>query len=150
MTSNAYSLELTGTLRFEPVDPPRPAGKYVVQRCAAGTGNVAGDLAGQTQVRLHVLPVNPRSATQQAQRGKMAEAVRAWRALSPEQRTALQTAATAAGLPAYHYFLSEYLRSTGARDFTAWRTEWDGHKTEWDNGSTLWRTGWDSGVTIWF
>lgn len=150
MSNNAYSLGIKGTLRFVPIDPPRPQGKYVVQRCAPGTGNVAGDLDGSTQVRAHVLPGNPRSTAQMQQRGKMADAVRAWRALPEADRLALRAAADAAGLPPYHYFLSTYLASAAALDFTAWRTEWDGHKTEWDNGRTLWRTGWDSGNTIWF
>lgn len=149
MAKNANSLDLHGTLSFVPVDPPKPHGKYVVQRCAAGLGNVTGDKRLSTQLRAHVLPVNPRTAPQMRQRGKLAAAVIAWRALSTAEIDELRPRAVARSLPVYQFFIGEFCHTAVAQDFTAWRTEWDGHKTEWDSGKTLWRTAFDNGNTIW-
>lgn len=106
----AQSLDIKGTLTFEPSDPPRPLAKYVIQKTAAGCGNVAGDPAARLQVRAHVIPTDPQTAPQLARRATFAAAVAAWQALSSAEKQAAKIAADKSGLPAYQWFIGRYLR----------------------------------------
>lgn len=141
-------LSITGKLHTTPEDPPRPAGRYVYQRCASGTGNIPSDDTGRSMVRRHVYPTNPRTPAQMAHRGRMAAAVRAWHAATPAERASYAPAASKRGLSAYHLFVADYIRTHPATAYSAWRTMWDDDRTGWDSGKTDWRSAWDAGATL--
>jgi hypothetical protein len=141
-------LSITGKIHTAPEDPPLPPGRYVYQRTAPGLGNITTDQTGRSQVRAHVFPANPRTAAQLAHRGRIAAAVRAWHALSPEQQKQYQPAAAKQGLSAYHVFIAEYVRTHAVTSFSPWRSLWDGDKSGWDTGKTDWRSSWDNGETL--
>ena len=56
-------------------------------------------------------PKNPRTAPQQTQRGKLADGVVAWQALTPEQKAVYNKNAIGKRMFGYHLFLKEYLLS---------------------------------------
>jgi len=133
MINDQKSLTVTGILTYTPTDPPRPAGKYVLQKTWRGGGNVAGDKSGRQQVRRWVVGINPRSTPQQLHREKLRAAVAAWHAAPPEVRALAATKGSRVALPAYHYFISDFMRHN------AWsaHTIWDAGLTSWDNFTTF-------------
>jgi hypothetical protein len=110
-TKPAQSIQVRGTLTFTPADPPRPLAKYVVQRVGAGFGNVAADPTLRTQIRAHVIPLDPQTTKQLARRATFAAAVLAWHALPPADRAYWRERGAKHGLPGFNAFLSFYLRT---------------------------------------
>lgn len=104
------SLDLRGTLQ-EP-DPANPAQsvKVVYQAVAPGLGNIANGGAFDRQRRAHVVPADPRTPAQLARRSKMADAVAAWHAASPENRRAYEEAAKVRRISVFNAFISNFLR----------------------------------------
>lgn len=103
-------LFLTGKLT-EP-DPLNPSQSVTVvyQRVAPGLGNVDSDPTGTQQRRALVTPTDPRTPAQLARRAKMADAVAAWHAATPEQRAAYNDAARVRRITAFNAFVSAFLR----------------------------------------
>jgi len=56
-------------------------------------------------------PTNPRSIAQQTNRGKFADAIAAWQALTDEQKHDYNQRVKRRGLDGYRLFISEYLKS---------------------------------------
>jgi hypothetical protein len=104
------NLKITGKLIVAPSDPVRPLAKYVFQGCAPGTGNITSDLTRSTMVRTHVIPSDPQTPAQLAQRARISAAVSAWHALPQPDKDALQAPASKLGLAAYHLFIRNFLR----------------------------------------
>jgi hypothetical protein len=102
-------IRLAGTLSGVPFGTSLPDGKYVYQSVAPGLGNVEWDDTRTLQCRAHVVPTNPQTEAQQANRAKFAQALAAWQALSIEQRAAWQKIASRAGRRAYDIFMSDWL-----------------------------------------
>lgn len=127
-------LELTGTLSGVPPGTGKPDGKYVYQRTGRGKGNIAGDPTGRQQVRRHVIPNNPRTAQQGAQRGRFALGVTAWHGLTPDDKTIWKQNGKKYKLGAFQMFMRVWCLSTELPTFT----EWDGGTTTWDSGTTTW------------
>lgn len=107
---NAPGLLVLGKLTFEPSDPPRPAGTYVLQRVKAGLGNVASDPTGTLQVRLHVLPVDARSPAQLARRDRVRHANAAWHALTPAEVAYWKKRGASRHITGYNAYVSAWLR----------------------------------------
>jgi hypothetical protein len=107
----AKSIQVRGTLTFAPDDPPRPLDRYVVQRVRAGLGNVGADPTLQTQIRRHVIPLDPQTAPQLARRALFTAAVLAWHALPPADRAYWRDRGAKHGLPGFNAFISFYLRT---------------------------------------
>lgn len=106
-----FSLAARGTLTFQPSDPPRPTGRYVIQRVAPGLGNVAADPERSLQIRAHVIPADPQTPRQLAARARFAAGVIAWHELPPTDRAYWYDQGPRHGLPAFNAFLSYYLRT---------------------------------------
>lgn len=104
------SLDVRGKICFDPEEPDRPPDCYVYQRTTPGWGNIPTDPRKSLQLRAYVIPADPRTPGQLAQRAKMRDGVAAWHALTPEQRQAWRSAGQAKALPPYNAFLSAYMR----------------------------------------
>lgn len=106
---NAPAVQVLGKLSFEPSDPPRPPGVYVLQRVKPGLGNVLSDPTGTLQVRLHVKPTDARSPAQLARRAKVQQAVAAWRQLLPEDIAFWKKAGAARQITGFNAYVSAWL-----------------------------------------
>lgn len=107
---HAITLDVRGKLCFDPEQPDRPPGCYVYQRTAPGKGNIPTDPARALQLRAWVIPYDPRTPAQLAQRATMRAAVTAWQALPPPAREQWRDAGKNRGIPAYNAFLSAYMK----------------------------------------
>ena len=125
---------IKGKLSLTPADPPRPAGRYVFQRVRAGLGNITSEPARNMQLRAHVIPIDPKTPAQLSRRSLFAQAVLAWQSATPEQKAEAATAGVDARLPAYQWFVGDYIRHANP----ASGTTWDGGATTWDGGATTW------------
>lgn len=104
------TLDVRGKLYFDPDGPDRGPGHYVYQRTRPGWGNIPEDKSGRLQLRRWVMPADPRTPAQLAQRARMTAGVAEWHALTPEARAAWKATGKARGIPAYNAFLSAYMR----------------------------------------
>jgi hypothetical protein len=107
---NAPGLRVLGKLTFEPTDPPRPAGQYVLQRVKAGHGNVASDPTGTLQVRAYVTGTNPRTPAQLALRARVRAGNVAWHALTDAEKAEWKPEGEARRITGYNAFISAFLR----------------------------------------
>ena len=64
---------------------------------------------GNQYSKRYVVPANPRTVQQQIQRGKFAQAVHAWQALSPADKQTFRQLAKNLPLSGYNLFISQYL-----------------------------------------
>ncbi len=108
---HTITLAVRGKICFDPEQPDRPPGCYVYQRTAPGKGNIPTDPARALQLRAWVIPADPRTPSQLAQRNTMREAVAAWQAMPQPARDAWRAQGLARNLPAYNAFLSAYMRA---------------------------------------
>ncbi len=88
---------------------------------ARATGGPAANLSGKidnlvfcqrgrgTYVRRYTKPTNPNTVAQQAQRGRFAAAVAAWKGLSAEARADWQKRAKRDDRTGYHLFVGQFL-----------------------------------------
>lgn len=106
-----FSLAARGTLTFEPDDPPRAPGKYVLQRVRPGVGNIASDPTRSTQLRSWVQPADPQTPRQLAVRARFHAAVIAWHLLPETDRVYWRNRGADIGLPAINAFVSYYCRT---------------------------------------
>lgn len=106
-----YSLAARGTLTFQPDDPQRPHGTYVLQRVRAGLGNIAADPTRTTQLRRWVKPADPSTPRQLAVRARFNAAVITWHALPQTDRDYWRDRGADIGLPAINAFVSYYCRT---------------------------------------
>lgn len=104
-------IELTGSLD-EP-DPAHPGQfvRVVYQRTAPGLGNLPNSGKFDRQRRRHVVPHDPQTPAQVARRAKMAAAVLAWQAMTPQNRSAWTTPAAARNITPFNAFVSNFLRT---------------------------------------
>jgi len=70
---------------------------------------------GRVYLRRYTVPRNPKTPAQQAQRGRLTEAVAAWRALSDEEHRRYDEAARDKRLTGYNLFVSEFLNARRRR-----------------------------------
>lgn len=105
------TLAVRGKICFDPEEPDRPPGCYVYQRTAPGKGNIPTDPQRALQLRAWVIPFDPHTPAQVAQRATMRDGVAAWQALTPEAKAAWRAAGLARNLPAYNAFLSAYMKA---------------------------------------
>jgi hypothetical protein len=143
------AFEFCGTVTEADPDNPGQVAKFVYQRTTPGAGNLPNDPTRTRQRRRYVLPVNPRTPAQQANRQKHAAAIIAYR-LAPElYDTEARQIQRRRKLPYYQAWLSAFL-SLNALPVG---TNWDGTATTWDAGATAWdnppATKWDTGATTW-
>lgn len=104
-------LDIRGKINFCPAQPVRPCGLYVVQRVAPGLGNIDDRPARDLQLRVHVVPFDPRTAPQLARRAIFAAGVAAWHAYDQSERDAWNTQAASRHLTGFALHMSVYLRS---------------------------------------
>ena len=102
-----------GTLNFCPTDPLRPCGRYVIQRTAAGLGNVSADPARRLQVRVWRLTPNPNTPAQQAVRATFADAVFWWHTLPDPTKDDWNAAGNARGMSGINWWVSRWIRTGG-------------------------------------
>jgi hypothetical protein len=124
LLSRLFSLRATGSLNMDPDDPARPPGRYVLQRVAPGLGNIQDDPRRATQLRSHVVPRDPQTPRQLAQRATMRNGVLAWHMLPPadviywnEQAALRRTAPMNAFLT--YYLTTHPIGPTGGPNGTA-------------------------------
>lgn len=150
MIKNAYSITVTGKLHYSPVDPPRAPGLYVMQRTGAGFGNVTGSSGKSEQVRVWVHGTDPATAKQRGRRSAFAAAVLAWQSLTPSEKADAKRAGAALGLPGYHWYIRNYLRTVAVPSSASlWVSRWDGGATGWDGGASRWLSRWDGNSSTW-
>lgn len=105
-----HCLQVLGKLTFTPVDPPLPFGTYVIQRVPAGTGNVTADPTGSLQIRRHVMPVDPNTIAQQANRWKVKQAVSQWHELAADAKLFWRKKASGRNISGFNAYLSACLK----------------------------------------
>lgn len=66
---------------------------------------------GNQYSKRYVVPTNPRTVLQQAQRGKFAQAVSAWQALSPADKQTFRQMAKSLPMTGFNLFVSNYLKT---------------------------------------
>lgn len=117
----------TKTVWVPQPDPQAPPVRMVLQRTAPGLGNVEGARERRLQLRAHVIPADPRTPAQLAQRAAFAAAQTAFYALSPGDRDALRAPAALANLTARQYFTREFLKTyTPQQAAGPFPLRWDG------------------------
>jgi len=84
---------------------PDPKGIYGIYRVRHRWGKVI-----QEKLPFYI-PTNPRSIPQQANRGKLTNAVTAWQALTEEQQEVYNKRIKEKQMSGYNLFISEYLFS---------------------------------------
>ena len=87
------ALNPRGKITFTPTDPPGPFGTYVYQGVEPGLGNVTNDPRARLQLRRRVIPTDPKTPPQLLNRQRWSEAMTAYNALPPLEKTALETTA---------------------------------------------------------
>lgn len=105
------SLELTGTLKFDPADPLLPLAKYVFQRTAPGKGNIAGFGLFDRQMRRHIIPLDPMTPAQLARRALMAAAVARWHASTPQDKDTWKINAQNRSITVFNACISDILKN---------------------------------------
>jgi hypothetical protein len=107
---NAPALLVLGKLTFEPDDPPRPLGTYVLQRVAPGLGNVQSDPTGTLQLRVHTTGTDAKSPAQLAMRARVVAANAAWRALDATSRDQWKQRGASRSITGYNAYVSAWLK----------------------------------------
>lgn len=82
----------------------------VYQRVPKGTGSLTIPGRHDLQIRAQVIPANPRTAPQQANRARLALAVEAWQALSEADRDAWRRLAEGKRVTGFNLFIRRVLR----------------------------------------
>lgn len=67
---------------------------------------------GNTYIRRHVMPRNPRTMVQQLNRYAFAEAVRLWQAMPADERYRFIRKARNLNMSGYNLFISEYMKKS--------------------------------------
>lgn len=110
LNKNMPALTIRGKIYLCPVAPARPCGLYVFQRVAQGKGNIDTDRRKATQLRRHVIPHDPRTPAQLAQRSRFRAAVAAWQALDAATKIYWRGRGKSRRIPGYGAFLSAHIR----------------------------------------
>ena len=71
---------------------------------------------GRTIMRAHIIPPNPRTPAQQANRSRFRDAMLSWRQLPDEEKDSFNRAARRLGMTGHNLFISRYMK--GAIDDT--------------------------------
>lgn len=104
-------LLITQSLNFEPVDPPRPAGRYTYQRVKPGLGNVTGRQERDLQLRTHVIPFDPMTPAQIARRDLMRAAVAFWHVATSQDKEAWKITAQKRQISVFNACVSDVLKN---------------------------------------
>jgi hypothetical protein len=123
----APALEIRGTVST-------PTGKVVYQKVGRGFGNIANGRRYNWQQRRHVIPIDPKTTAQLAQRAKLRAANAAWHLLTPSEKSAFVTQAKQRGITTYNAYLSWHMQQVAP----VTHTTWDAGSTTWDNNATVW------------
>lgn len=103
------SLLPTGTL-VQKREGDAIALKWVYQRVGKFFGNIPTRRRYGLQLRRHVIPADPQTPAQLARRQLFADAILAWRALSPAEKKEWTVRGRGRALPGYQFFLSTVLK----------------------------------------
>lgn len=112
--AKTHCLQVLGKLTFAPTDPVLPFGTYVIQRVPAGTGNVTASPDLSLQIRRHVMPADPNTLAQQANRWKVKQAVAQWHALDAAAKTVWRKTGSGRNISGFNAYLSACLRGSVA------------------------------------
>ena len=74
---------------------------------------------GKTLMRAWIMPPNPRTEAQQANRGLFRQAMAAWQQLSRGEKDALNAQARKPGITGHNLFISQYMKTHRGDDFRA-------------------------------
>jgi hypothetical protein len=150
------SLQVRGTLTIRKFrDDPAPQ-KLVFQGTTPLAANCYDALGKPMMMRRHVIPFDPRSLKQQAQRQRLRAATLSWHTLSPGEKAAANERAKARQITGFNQWVSEYILAHPLQS----ASEWDSGASTWDSGTTIWpmpegafwdggSSIWDSGTTVW-
>lgn len=128
------TLDIKGTVRQITESSPTTPIKVVYQGCNPQFANYYTKSGAPRMRRAYVAPENPKTPAQVAQQAKLAAAVVAWHATTPEVRAEYQARADRRKLTVYMTFISEFIKSY----IPPIGTIWDAGATSWDSGATLW------------
>jgi hypothetical protein len=105
------NIEIAGTITEPAANPAQPPERWVYQRTYPGLGNIPGDPTRSRQRRRHVVPADPRTPAQLAQRARLAAASAAWRDLPDHDRQLWIAAAKSSQLTACQLYIRHHMRS---------------------------------------
>jgi hypothetical protein len=107
------------------------SGELILEARGCLKGRVYYVRKGTLCARAHVIPGNPRTKRQQAERGRFAESVRRWQGLDREARDHWNERARKLNMSGYNLFISHQMKQEKAHDSDACRNKmyWRGKKT---------------------
>lgn len=142
-------LDARGSLNWTDYINTGEVRRVVFQATGARGSNLTSPLGKPRQVRRHVIPKDPRTPAQIAQRNQLKQAMLAWQALTEPEKQTWRNKAKGQPLTGCMLFVSQYRQPPVGGGSTTW----DAGATTWDGGSTVWdvpmATTWDAGATTW-
>jgi hypothetical protein len=102
-------LDIRGSINLIDAGPGRLPGRYVFQKTAPGLGNIPGFPAADRQMRRHVVPLDPMTASQIARRDLFRAAVARWRAPVGDDMQRWKIIAENRSIPVFNACLSDIL-----------------------------------------
>lgn len=109
MQADKNTLLVRGTIVQKKDGDLLPA-KWVYQLTAAPFGNLGLKGRRHYQMRRHVIPFDPQSATQLAQRNKLRQATLSWQALPQAQKDLWRSRASKRPITGYQLYISRHMR----------------------------------------
>lgn len=106
---HTIGLNLHGVIWMDHPTIPGAVVKKIAQRTAPGKGNVPEMRHQNQQIRAHVIPIDPKTPAQIAQRNRMRAAMTAWTSLTEPERELWRSAARSAQMGGINLFVREYL-----------------------------------------
>lgn len=111
------AVRITGTVEIEAIPGSGETGRYVLQRTAKGAGNLPQNTRHDMQLRRRVIPHDPRTPAQLANRVRIAAATSAWRQMSDEQRGEFRERAKKLYMTGFNLHIREFTRSHPIEDY---------------------------------
>lgn len=131
------ALDARGSIIIPDNDSPGDYKKVVFQGTGAQFANFRTGLDKPRMVRAHVIPTDPQTPTQLAQRGSLRAAVAAWQSADQDERNRALSIAQTRKITLYMAYISLSM----AENPPLIGTIWDAGTTGWIDGATV--TLWD-------
>lgn len=104
-------LGIRGTIRAYRDESSLLTQKLVIQGTAPELTHTRDPSGKPVQIRRHIVPHDPKTSTQLAQRDKMRQAVAAWHAADSAARASAKTTARTKNITLYMAFVSDYMHN---------------------------------------
>jgi hypothetical protein len=117
LAKRLYSLGARGTITLHPRLTGTEPIRVVLQRTTPGLGNLPFGRRKELQMRRHVVPYDPRTPAQRAQRARLGNASTAWHALTPEEKREWNRVGSTKRLTGYMVYTGAWMKARPYRFF---------------------------------